>query len=390
MSLLTIFYYDWIEHPNYWFQKSDKIDTYLKYHYECLIDLKWDDTNLDIYYHLAHIIIHDQLIRHIERNCDSQHIIQYHLEKAVSIHEHIRVFYDVEKEFSCKEWCFWGLPIRHYENVPKIMNLLTKSWKKLQLEKIKQMDTTYLKKFIQATYQRMPISKMGYLLKYTTALDLISFTDLERYKSILDYFPETTPENIKESTLNDSIKHFINNHLIGDTIILSISGGVDSMLCSYILKQLNVNVVGLHINYCNRGDSESEFVQHWCDYLGIPLYVRNFKEIQRQPCMENEMRSIYESYTRDIRYESYRDVWNKTELNSRTDSTVIPYVILGHNLDDCFENILTNVCHQHKYDNLKGMKEHQVVEGICFLRPLLTFSTFFNLFNVLLSFSIFC
>ena len=144
------------------------------------------------------------------------------------------------------------------------------------------------------------------------------------------------------------------------------------MLCSYILKQLNVNVVGLHINYCNRGDSESEFVQHWCDYLGIPLYVRNFKEIQRQPCMENEMRSIYESYTRDIRYESYRDVWNKTELNSRTDSTVIPYVILGHNLDDCFENILTNVCHQHKYDNLKGMKEHQVVEGICFLRPLLT------------------
>jgi len=369
MSLLTSFYNDWLEHPNYWFKQSNQIDEYLTFNYKYLIDIAWDSTNTNIQYHLTHILINDQLIRHIERNKDSQHIILYHLQKAISIHYHIQEFYYINNDLNCIEWCFWGLPIRHLADTNQIMNVLEKSWKKLQYEKMRNSDIIYLKKFIQATYQRMPVGQINYINKYIPD-NLISFTNLENYKPILDFFPENKP-SYTPSNLSLIIKKFINNYSIDDTVILSISGGVDSMVCSYILKQLNINVIGLHINYCNREDTEASFVQDWCNYIGMPVYIRNFKEIQRNPCMENDMRSTYETYTRNVRYECYRTLWNEI-INKNCDKP--PLVVLGHNHDDCFENILTNICHQHKYDNLTGMNESQMVDGICFLRPLLTIS----------------
>ena len=62
--------------------------------------------------------------------------------------------------------------------------------------------------------------------------------------------------------------------------------------------------------------------------------------------MCNDLRDIYEAYTKKIRFNCYK----KFDKH--------PIVILGHNKDDCFENILTNIAYNSKYDNLKGIEEY--------------------------------
>ncbi len=170
------------------------------------------------------------------------------------------------------------------------------------------------------------------------------------------------------------MKEFIkNNNLTNETIIVSISGGVDSMVCSYLLKQLtfdydNLKIAAVHIDYYNRQEceQEEELLIWWCNtILDIPLYIRRIDEINRPKCMEYELRDLYESYTKDVRFNSYITI----------NENLSHYIILGHNKDDTIENIFTNTASQSHYENLLGMtpisNQSYKQNNICFLRPLI-------------------
>jgi tRNA(Ile)-lysidine synthase TilS/MesJ len=47
------------------------------------------------------------------------------------------------------------------------------------------------------------------------------------------------------------------------------------------------------------------------------------------------------------------------------------FILLGHNQDDCFENIITNISTCKHYDNLSGMSLSSTIDNIQILRPLL-------------------
>ena len=123
-------------------------------------------------------------------------------------------------------------------------------------------------------------------------------------------------------------------------LTVSLSGGSDSMICAYILKKLGYNVSALMINYNNRDscDDEVKMVSLWCNKMDIPLYVRKINEISRSRDCD---RAFYEDITKKIRFDSYLFLGNP--------------VVLGHNEDDCFENIITNIGKSRSYDNLLGM-----------------------------------
>lgn len=364
-------YTEWFDHPEYWFKSSDKIDAYLIDKYGVLLDSVWDTSKTDIKEHLQQLLIHDQLIRHVERKGYHSHIIEYNLQKALEIHYYIRNHYNIFFDLNETEWCFWGLPIRHSKKVPAIHHLIKDTWQKIQWEKSHGRSILYLKKFLQASYQRMPIDHNQNLFIdefNNTVAEPISFDTFFQYIPILHYCPIQTKPESYVSDLIQPIRKFIQKHKMTH-VILSLSGGVDSMVCSYLLKQLsksmNINVYAFSVNYCNRTDMEAKFIQDWCQYIQLPLYMRSFHEITRTPCMNIEIRDTYESYTRDIRYQCYKTVWNMIGQKG------VPKVMMGHNEDDCFENILTNLCHQHKYDNLHGMKSYHIVDEIGFCRPLL-------------------
>lgn len=349
---------DWLSHPEYWFHQKDETDIYLTKTYEHLLNEAWNEKETNVQHHLLHIILNDQLVRHIYRNQSANHIILYHLEKALHIHFYIRSHYDVYTCFSGAEWMFWGLPIRHSNHPQWIITLIQKTWKKLFLTEVDNC-IVILKKFLTASFQRIPMSQKPFL-EYFENHEKGSMDAISEYIPILDYFPITIEQNY--SALEKAFQHFFQRHSISSCII-SLSGGVDSMLCSFILKKINIPTVAVYIDYCNRSKDEAKFIQEWCRYLQLPLYIRCIHEIQRKPCMQYNMRSIYESYTRNIRYQCYKDAWSNKGS---------PYVILGHNEDDCFENILTNICHQNKYDNLEGMKPIMEIDGIQFCRPMLS------------------
>jgi tRNA(Ile)-lysidine synthetase-like protein len=155
---------------------------------------------------------------------------------------------------------------------------------------------------------------------------------------------------------------------------MSLSGGKDSMVQSFILamlaKKYSINVCAVHINYCNRGNVNKQevlFLQDWCQFLGIPLYWRNITEINREKCMKSGLRDTYESFTRNVRFDTYKQVWNQFATSKDT----LPVVMMGHNKDDCFENIMTNIVQEKKYENLLGMEPESVMDGIKFIRALL-------------------
>jgi tRNA(Ile)-lysidine synthetase-like protein len=243
------------------------------------------------------------------------------------------------------------LPLRHTNTKDNILYVLNEAWNNKFLDNNKLL----LKEFIIATYKK---ANFGEELNEKISL---TFND-----NVLDYNPlqeiKLNFENHDFINLNHNFKYLIDKY-IKKTGIISLSGGVDSMVCLVYCMTVypDINWVCVHINYKNRvvADDEAEFIANFCYKHNIKLYVREINEINRNKCMLNDMREIYEDYTRKIRFNTYKAVCKK------------PVVILGHNKDDALENILTNITYNCKYNNLKGMDDHCVCDDITFLRPLL-------------------
>lgn len=229
--------------------------------------------------------------------------------------------------------------------------------------------------------------------------------DYENYTDFLDIIDKDFI--IKQTTKNSSnIKYY--NHIFEDVknklerklykyyksntiskkpnFIISISGGVDSMLISYILADLrnNIripNIYGIpydisciHISYNNREECNRErlFLKWWCsNILKCGLIIRNIDEIKRN--RHTTLRSIYETITRKIRFDMYKYMCNEygNHKTHNTNRYHTSFIVLGHNKDDTYENIFTNLSKQIHFDNLFGMKEESEESNIQLWRPLL-------------------
>ena len=78
--------------------------------------------------------------------------------------------------------------------------------------------------------------------------------EYNKYKDILEYIPNNNNKikNIKyeDCDIQECIEIFANNER-RDKYIVSLSGGVDSMVVASILNKLGYDVVACHINYNN-------------------------------------------------------------------------------------------------------------------------------------------
>lgn len=398
MSILSDkFINEWFNNSKWWFNADKIIDSYITLNYQNLLDIDINNENI-----LNRIIIYDQLPRHIFRDTQSNHIIIYFLQKAINI------LFTINNEYLDKlninQWCFIMLPYRHTNNIKLILNVLNIAWEKLN--KINdEKDKFVLKRFIIATYERCPMNKKDILSlesqkhiiniykinsNYCNNIELIK----NNFLSILE-----PPHTSNSSVTNINILNSLPTHPISfkkeidnykkynkEITILSLSGGVDSMICSTLFGNFTA---AIHINYCNRETSykEEEFIKEWCNYIKIPLYIRRINEINRQKCIDNDMRDIYESYTRNVRYSTYKNVYsilykekekekeNYSLSNNLDDKLIlVPTIILGHNKDDCLENIFSNISNTNHYENLTGMLEVSINDDIEFIRPLLNIS----------------
>jgi hypothetical protein len=235
--------------------------------------------------------------------------------------------------FTSPEICFILLPLRH----SKDRNTIYRSLSLVQGLRSKDHTDSYLRRFHYATVKSLAdITVPSQVVSVKHPVELIG--DLGILDQNCKYSDrETTHLAQNVIRIANEFKSYVPN----TAVTVSLSGGVDSMVSAFILKHLGYDVTAVHINYNNRDVCEQEvkMMGIWCQTMRIPLYVRTIKEIQRNQKYDRE---FYEQVTRDIRFKAYQFLDKP--------------VILGHNRDDCLENIISNIKRCQNYDNLTGMK----------------------------------
>jgi len=375
LYILNELYDEWFSNRDYWFSKNSKIDVYLCDKYYKYIEstsyiyesYKKNPLFFDNKTIIAYIILLDQISRHFKRVYDTNIDIVEFSRKAVNF-SNILLYNNKQDIFTIDELSFIYLPYRHLKDIDKIYEIVSIY---IELyEKANTEDKLKCRRYLQATLNN--IYKDINLLSMKINKRVKSWEYIN--KDILD--PRCLEDNkivsVVSPIIHENMRNEIEKLKDGSTIVVSLSGGVDSMvalyLCKYIKDTYNSNkiknIIAIHINYNNRTHSgdELDFVNYYCNKLGIKLYLRTIKEISRNNCLHNGLRDLYEDITKNIRYDMYR-------LNIKNDRT---YILLGHNKDDCFENVITNISNKSNYNNLCGMEVLKEIEGMMFWRPLLS------------------
>lgn len=140
----------------------------------------------------------------------------------------------------------------------------------------------------------------------------------------------------------------------GDAPVVSLSGGVDSMVLAALAVRSGLKVRALHIKYGNRDVSsmECDLLADYCAALGVPFYVYSIEWLRRGLCD----RAFYERMTRTLRFAAYKAI--------RADR-----VCLGHIQEDVVENIWTNFAHGAHLDHLAKMSPVATEDDVCIVRP---------------------
>ena len=190
-----------------------------------------------------------------------------------------------------------------------------------------------------------------------------------RYQNILEYVPSSEKinlENIKKTELYDSVLNFINENSINN-VLISLSGGVDSMVLTEIINIIKnefsrISLVCCHLNYNNRDESvvERDFLKEYCNEKNI---IFDFKDIQFK--RGDIKRNLYEKETRDIRYNYYKEMCDKYNCSG---------VMLAHHKDDICENIFNNIMRGgREVTDLTVIREKNNILGVEIYRPMLEY-----------------
>lgn len=233
-----------------------------------------------------------------------------------------------------------------------------------------------LQRFRKATNRRMAILQDANRRKGDSSKD--DYTD----EDILESFPfEADMSNAQTHAVVQAICSFLNERGIKPSkvnsdlspipMVISLSGGVDSMVIASVLAFLqkfqgyNIKITAVHIDYANRPDSlaESNYVEGYCAKHGIEFVVRRIDELTRGATSRDD----YEKQTRMIRYNLYRD----TVASCRDGYDGDVGVFLGHHRGDLRENVLSNAHKGAGPLDLSGMTSVSVNDGVTIYRPLL-------------------
>ena len=143
-------------------------------------------------------------------------------------------------------------------------------------------------------------------------------------------------------------------------LLLTISGGADSMSLFHICRRINANFIVAHCNFHLRGDEsnrDEKFVRDICKKYNIECLVKDFDV--HSYCNKNYVSE--EMACRELRYAWFRNL--KAKLNASR-------ILTAHNADDNIETILLNLFRGTGIEGLKGMS----TDNGEILRPLLEVS----------------
>ena len=369
---------------------------------------------------LAAIIALDQLSRHIHRHDKGAHTSFYIPEQrlldkiAYNISRQLQAHH--EKDLSTgiipiPMRIFAIMPLRHAANVGDysiVQNDIESS--ALLHDEMDRM----IKRFRKATNRRMAelqdkARREGKLGIQADDIDIdekkqaCEVTENKQFDD--DQILECSQFEADLSTANDhaivkTIRNFLKNVKILDTIdpkghkskgentlntnastaIVSLSGGVDSMVISAALafirdeeaRRRNIDpndvlqIIAIHIDYANRPESgaEADYVGRYARQLGATFICRKIDEVTRGVTARDD----YERIAREIRFDLYRQCCREASAGTKASGIG---VMLGHHRGDLRENVISNAHKGCGPLDLSGMTAVSVNDGVNLFRPLL-------------------
>ncbi|MFC7357486.1 tRNA lysidine(34) synthetase TilS [Jejudonia soesokkakensis] len=162
--------------------------------------------------------------------------------------------------------------------------------------------------------------------------------------------------------LQDFKKH-INasfSFLKGKRLLVACSGGLDSVVLTYLLKHSDFDLALAHCNFSLRAsesDSDEDFVVTLADKLSIPVFTETFQTKQ----FAKDHKVSIQMAARQLRYDWFSQLLKSTHYE---------YVVTAHHADDALETFLINLSRGSGLRGLTGIPE--INENI--IRPLLPFS----------------
>ena len=285
-----------------------------------------------------------------------------------------QVLENIELYEKPEERCFLLMPLRHTFKLNNIYTCLhfVNKWIQEQYHKMyERFIKASCKKIYELNKDKIILDELDTSIHINDTYDK-SILDLQCYQ-YLDKLKSIDKKNKMKICFNSQMKKYLSSIIIHFqsqnsepiTITVSISGGIDSCVCLYLLHDFvnssqlyhnKIQIKAFMVDYSNRIEQscEKEYVKNLCHILNVPFYVRHITELKRTTIKD---RTFYEQYTKNIRYDCYKNVGD--------------IIILGHNLDDCMENIINNIKKKINYNNLKGMDILTEENEICIFRPLL-------------------
>lgn len=157
-------------------------------------------------------------------------------------------------------------------------------------------------------------------------------------------------------------KHIFKNvsFLKDKKLLIAISGGLDSIVLTHVLNDLEFSISLAHCNFKLRGkdsDLDEGFVQKLAGNLNIPFFVMQFET----QSYANENGISIQMAARELRYHWF----DKLMQNNKFD-----YLLTAHHADDSLETFLINFARGTGLDGLTGIPA--INDKI--VRPLLPFT----------------
>jgi tRNA(Ile)-lysidine synthase len=143
-------------------------------------------------------------------------------------------------------------------------------------------------------------------------------------------------------------------------LLVACSGGLDSVVLGYVLKELGYNIGLAHCNFSLRGEESDEdeaFVINLAEKWNIPVFTETFdtKEYAAKEKVSTQMAA------RALRYAWFQELLKDFKYD---------FLITAHHADDDLETFLINLSRGSGLRGLIGIKE----KSNKIIRPLLPFS----------------
>lgn len=149
-------------------------------------------------------------------------------------------------------------------------------------------------------------------------------------------------------------------NFLNQKIGVAISGGVDSVVLTHLLKNNHLNISLLHCNFMLRGaasDGDQSFVKRLADELEVPFHTVEFNT---ENYAEAHKKSIQVA-ARELRYRWFEQMLTLHNLD---------VIVTAHHNDDNLETFIINLSRGTGLDGLTGIPK----VNRWYVRPLLPFS----------------